>query len=70
MANLISHTDMLNGKLDISYGYVEWQTCTGNYSFPIQFNQGVVLERDNMTIKHEEADKLIIHQITYVGTPL
>ncbi len=52
---------MLNGKL---------VTRTGNYRFPIQSNQGVVFEKDDMTIKHEEADTLIIQQVAYVGTPL
>ena len=51
---------MLNEKL----------VSTGNYAFPIQINQGVVLERDDMTTTHEEADTLIIHQMAYVGTPL
>ena len=43
---------------------------TGNYPFPIQINQGVVFERDDMTITHEEADTLIIQQMVCVGTPL
>ncbi len=36
--------------------------------FPIQSNQGVVFERDDMTITHEEADTWIIQQVAYVGT--
>ena len=42
---------------------------TGHYPFPIQINKGVVFERDDMTMTHEEADTLIIHQMAYVGTP-
>ncbi len=33
---------------------------TGNYPFPIQINQGVVFERDAMTITHDEADTLLM----------
>ena len=51
---------MLNDKL----------VSTGNYPFPILNIHGVVFERGDMTITHEEADTLIIHQMTYVGTPL
>ena len=51
---------MLNDKL----------VSTDNYPFPIQINQGVSFERDDMGITHEEADTSIIHQMTYVGTPL
>ena len=58
--DLISDKDMLNDKL----------VSTGNYPFPIQINQGVVFERDDMTITHEEADTLIIQQVAYVGSPL
>ena len=52
--------DMLNDKL----------VNTGNYTFPIQINQGVVFARDDMTMTHEEAYTLIIQQVAYVGTPL
>ena len=62
LIDLISHRtkDMLNDKL----------VSTGKYSFPIQIKKGVVFERYDMTITHEEADTLIIHQMAYVGTPL
>ena len=57
LTELIYHKDMLNGKLVI----------TGNDPVPIQINQGVVSRRDDMIITHEEADTMIIQQVTSVG---
>ena len=54
---MISHNDMLNGKL----------VTTGNYPVPNQINQGVVFARFDTTIKHEESDTMIFQQEAYVG---
>jgi hypothetical protein len=59
LADLISHKDMLNGKL----------MTTGNEPASIQINHGVVSRRDDMTITHEEADTMIIQQVASVGAP-
>ena len=58
MEDLQAHKDVLNGKLAI----------TGNDPVPVQINEGVVSKMEGMTITHEEADTMIIHQVAYVGT--
>ena len=48
---------MLNNKL----------VLIGNYHFSIHINQGVVFAIDDMTVTDEEADTMIIQQLTSVG---
>ena len=57
MEDLQAHKDVLNGKLVIM----------GNDSVPVQINEGVLSKMEGMTITHEEADTMIIHQVAYVG---
>ena len=57
MGDLQAHNDVLNGKLII----------TGNDPVNVQINKGVVSKMEGMTITHEEADTMIIHQVAYVG---
>ena len=57
MVGLVSHKDVLTGKLIV----------TGNDPIPVEISQGVVSRRVEMAITDEEADTMIIQQVAFVG---
>ena len=57
MADLVSHKNVLKGKLIV----------TGNDPIPVEISQGAVSRIVEMPITHEEADTMIIQQVASVG---
>ena len=54
---LVSNKDDFNRKLVI----------TGNHPTPVQIVHGVLSQREDMTITHEEADTMLVQQLAFVG---